>query len=555
MLQCNHGATSLVTALCEVLVMVLLARLRIRSRLLLLLLFSVLALVGLGAFSSLTIQTEANRATAFIDGEFESVRVLSDVRAAIGNARRFEKDVLLTMGDEQETERYAALWSAEVAKIRLALDQSAALASPDEVALLARLRTGIDGYAAGFKALLVQLDRGELHDPWAANAAMLPMKAVMEQADTALAHLADSISGRASDRRAALAVTAGQAPWLVVLATAAVSVVATLLVLAIVRSILKPIRDLQTTAGAWGNGDLTVGVDDAGEDEIADVKRDLGKMHCSLTSLVEQVRSGVEVVSCNTAEIASANDDLSSRTERAAISLQKTAASIHQLSAAVSHTADSARAAVGTSAAAMQVAVRGGEVVAKVVATMQDIHTSSKKIADIIQVIDGIAFQTNILALNAAVEAARAGEQGRGFAVVATEVRNLAGRSAEAAREIKSIIGHSVDQVAQGSALVRDAGETMRDIVASVGQVSAVIENIRLAANDQHEGIHLISNAMGSIDQATQQNAAMVEESAAGAWSLAQETQHLRIALAVFKLENGVEVSHGNMPLALANYA
>jgi methyl-accepting chemotaxis protein len=381
------------------------------------------------------------------------------------------------------------------------------------------------------------------------------MKEDIRKADQALAELASSISGRADARRAALAVTAGQAPWLIVLATAVVSVVATLLVLAIVRSILLPIRELQSTADAWGNGDLSVGVDASGTDEIAQVKRDLGKMHASLTGLVQQVRSGVEVVSSNTSEIASANGDLSERTERAAIALQKTAASMGQLSVAVSHTADSARDAVGTSAAAMRVATRGGAVVQQVVVTMQDIHASSQKIADIIQVIDGIAFQTNILALNAAVEAARAGDQGRGFAVVASEVRSLAGRSADAAREIKAIIGASVTKVAEGSALVQDAGQTMRDIVASVGQVAEVIENIRLAANAQHQGIGEISAAMGSIDQATQQNAAMVEESAAGAWSLAQETQHLRSALAVFKLDAMAQTPKPNVPLALINYA
>ena len=535
--------------------MAMLARLRIRSRLFLLLVFSVLALVVLGAFSSLTIRAEAHRATDFIDGEFASVRVLGEVRAAIGNARRYEKDIFLTMGDEKETEHYTVLWKGEVRHVHTAIAQSVALASPAELILLEEMRIGIGRYAAGFTGLLGKLERGELNDPWAANTAMAPLKEDIRKADKALDDLSASIASRASARRAALAVTAGEAPWLVVLATAAVSVLATVLVLAIVSSILKPIQDLQTTAGAWGQGDLTAQVDGRGIDEIADVKRDLGKMHHSLTHLVEQVRSGVEVVSNNTEEIASANGHLSERTERAAVSLQKTAASIHQLSAAVKHTAESAQEAVGTSAAAMRVAARGGAVVAQVVSTMQEIHASSRKIEDIIQVIDGIAFQTNILALNAAVEAARAGEQGRGFAVVASEVRSLAGRSADAAREIKALIGASVNKVAQGTTLVQDAGQTMRDIVASVGQVAVVIEDIRLAANEQHDGIGRISAAMGAIDHATQQNAAMVEESAAGAWSLAQETHHLRGALAVFKLDKFVENSPRNMPLALANYA
>jgi methyl-accepting chemotaxis protein len=242
------------------------------------------------------------------------------------------------------------------------------------------------------------------------------------------------------------------------------------------------------------------------------------------------------VVGNNSEEIALANSDLSERTEQAAVSLQKTAASISQLSRAVKHTADSASLAVLTANAAREVASKGGEVVNKVTNTMGDIHVSSQKIADIISVIDGIAFQTNILALNAAVEAARAGEQGRGFAVVASEVRSLAGRSAQAAREIKTIIEYSVGTVAQGAELVADAGRTMREIVQSVGEVTLAIEAIRHAANEQHEGIALISQAMVGIDQATQQNAAMVEESAAGALSLRAQTHHLRLALQSFKL-------------------
>lgn len=535
--------------------MTLLANLRIRSRLMLLLVFSVVALVGLGAFASLTIKREADRATAFIDGEFESVRAVSDVRFAIGNARRYEKDVFLNMGDEAQTERYTGLWNGEIVAIRKAIAHAQDLAHPAEAARLQDMLTGIDGYAKGFKDILGHLERGELNDPWAANKAMEPLKAYIDQTDKALVEVSDTISTRANARRSALAITAGQAPWLVVAATALVSVMATLLVLAIVRSILVPIRDLQVTADAWGLGDLSVGVHSSGKDELADVKRDLGRMHQSLTHLVAQVRSGVEVVNSNTSEIASANNDLSERTESAAIALQKTTSSIDRLSLAVKHTADSATQAVGTAANATQVAVRGGDVVARVVDTMHAINTSSQKIADIIGVIDSIAFQTNILALNAAVEAARAGEQGRGFAVVASEVRSLAGRSADAAREIKSIIDASVDQVREGSVLVESAGQTMQEIVRSVGQVSAVIDQIRVAAQEQHEGIGLISAAMGGIDQATQQNAAMVEESAAGAMSLAEEVKHLRGAVSVFKLHHGEAGVGLAKPVALVGYA
>jgi methyl-accepting chemotaxis protein len=224
------------------------------------------------------------------------------------------------------------------------------------------------------------------------------------------------------------------------------------------------------------------------------------------------------------------------RTEQAAISLQKTSASVDQLSLAVKLTTVSAGQAVNQSQQAVAVAVDGGRIVGSVVHTMQAIHQSSQKITEIIGVIEGIAFQTNILALNAAVEAARAGEQGRGFAVVASEVRSLAGRSSNAAREIKSIIGASVQRIAEGTVQVEHAGRTMTDIVSSVQGVSRIIEEIRAAANEQFEGIHLISLAMDGIDHATQQNAAMVEESASGTRSLADEVSRLRSALTAFKL-------------------
>jgi methyl-accepting chemotaxis protein len=501
----------------------------IRTRLLILLVLSVTALVALGLFSAWTIQVGAGQAAGFIDVEFESVRALSAVRSSVGNARRYEKDLFLNMGDEKETDRYTQLWGTELENIQAAMAEARRVAQPAELVFLDTMQHSVDNYALGLKRIIGQLARGELNDPWAANAAMNPIKGDIRQTDVSLAELSESVRQRATLQREAFARTAARAPWIVIVATVVVSVLASVLVLAIVKSILGPIRSLQTTATAWGHGDLTARMDVNGADEMAAAKRDLALMHHALVQLVGQVHKGVDVVGSNSDEIALANSDLSERTEQAAVSLQKTSASIAQLSYAVKHTADSASQAVVTANAAREVA-------SKVTSTMGNIHLSSKKIADIISVIDGIAFQTNILALNAAVEAARAGEQGRGFAVVASEVRSLAGRSAQAAREIKTIIEHSVVTVEQGTALVADAGRTMRDIVQSVGEVTLVIEAIRQAANEQHEGIALIGEAMVGIDQATQQNAAMVEESAAGAMSLREQTHHLRQALQGFKL-------------------
>ena len=262
----------------------------------------------------------------------------------------------------------------------------------------------------------------------------------------------------------------------------------------------------------------------------------LVQMRLALSEVVGQVRSGSESIATASAQIAQGNQDLSQRTEEQASALEETAASMEELSSTVKQNADNARQANQLALSASGVAVKGGEVVGQVVDTMKGINDSSKKIADIISVIDGIAFQTNILALNAAVEAARAGEQGRGFAVVASEVRNLAGRSAEAAKEIKSLITASVERVEQGTTLVDQAGVTMSEVVASIKRVTDIMGEISAASSEQSAGVAQVGEAVSQMDQATQQNAALVEESAAAAESLKGQAQQLVQAVAVFKL-------------------
>jgi methyl-accepting chemotaxis protein-1 (serine sensor receptor) len=264
----------------------------------------------------------------------------------------------------------------------------------------------------------------------------------------------------------------------------------------------------------------------------------LKTMQESLVGVVGNVRQNSESVATASAQIAQGNSDLSSRTEQQASALEETAASMEQLSATVKQNADNAHQARQLALGASAVAVRGGEEVGQVVATMKDINTSSNRIADIISVIDGIAFQTNILALNAAVEAARAGEQGRGFAVVASEVRSLAGRSAEAAREIKSLITASVERVEQGTALVDRAGHTMTEVVASIQRVTDIVGQISSASAEQSAGVAQVGEAIGQLDQATQQNAALVEQSAAAAESLRQQARQLVEAVAAFQLRD-----------------
>ena len=302
------------------------------------------------------------------------------------------------------------------------------------------------------------------------------------------------------------------------------------------RSILVPIRNATQHAKHIAEGDLTGQIYSTGKDEAADMLQALQGMQASLIKTVTQVRLGSQSVATASAEIAQGNHDLSARTEQQASALEQTSASMEQLGATVKQNSDGARQANQLAVSASTVAVQGGAVVAQVVDTMQGINESSRKIADIISVIDGIAFQTNILALNAAVEAARAGEQGRGFAVVASEVRSLAGRSAEAAREIKSLIGASVERVEQGSTQVEKARETMQEVVDSIKRVTNIMGEISSASQEQSSGVAQVGEAVTSLDQTTQQNAALVEEMAAAASSLKSQSQDLVHAVAVFKI-------------------
>jgi methyl-accepting chemotaxis protein len=321
-----------------------------------------------------------------------------------------------------------------------------------------------------------------------------------------------------------------------VLALAAVAISVAVAVLA-TRSITVPLNRAVSVAQRVARGDLSSAISTHSTDETGQLMLALSDMNLSLQAIVGQVREGTVSIESASAEIASGNLDLSSRTEEQAASLQQTAASMTQLTHMVRDNADHAHKASDLARSASQVAAEGGEVVSKVVSTMGAIDASSRKIVDIISVIDGIAFQTNILALNAAVEAARAGEQGRGFAVVAGEVRTLAQRSANAAREIKNLISESVEKVAHGGQLVQEAGDTMHKVVASVQQVNDIIGDITQASQAQRQGIENVSETLPQMDAVTQQNAALVEEAAAAAESMRHQAQLLAHTVSVFKLE------------------
>jgi methyl-accepting chemotaxis protein len=338
----------------------------------------------------------------------------------------------------------------------------------------------------------------------------------------------------------------GRAQAISYAAMAGVVLLSLWLVVTLSRSIIRPLNQTVDMARNIAEGDLSQHIESDRQDEFGMLMRVVDGMNTRLHDLVAQVLKGSASLAHASAEIAQGNQDLSARTEHQASALEQTAASMEELSAQVRHNADTANQANRLAQDASSVAARGGAAVAQVVETMKGINTSSRRIADIIQVIDGIAFQTNILALNAAVEAARAGEQGRGFAVVASEVRSLAGRSADAAREIKSLINASVQQVEQGSQLVDQAGHTMSEVVGSIGRVTLLMGEISTASVEQSLGVAQVGEAVHQMDQVTQQNAALVEQMAAAAAGLKAQAQELVQTVAVFKLSDNPERLSGS---------
>ncbi|HIE1299001.1 TPA: methyl-accepting chemotaxis protein, partial [Burkholderia contaminans] len=301
-------------------------------------------------------------------------------------------------------------------------------------------------------------------------------------------------------------------------------------------AITQPVNRLLSHFRRLSDGDLTSEVHWSSRDEMAELVKGVTGMQRSLADTVRQVSQGSEAISTATHQIAAGNTDLSQRTEEQASALQQTAASMEQLTATVKQNADNAMEAQACADTASEIATRGATVVGEVIGTMNEIDQSSQKVADIIGTIEGIAFQTNILALNAAVEAARAGEQGRGFAVVAGEVRTLAQRSASAAKEIRTLIGESVERVATGSRLVGTAGATMQDIQQAIGRVTGIMTEIAAASNEQRDGIEQVNRAVSQMDQVSQQNAALVEQAAAAAASLEEQADGLRRAVGAFRV-------------------
>lgn len=462
---------------------------------------------------------------------------VTDIQSTLGvtHARAFRLLTLVSALDEATFKRDLAALDSQIVAIDASL--GAVAKAPGLPERLRPLLVEASRHAAAYKKqVLGAVDLATVD----ANTGVAAMQAAEDSFQALAAELRKLVDGIGAEDQAAAERQLSQS-WTLSLVMGGLSLlVAAVGMVALLRSqrrIVKEIRDAVELAESVAEGNLTHTPHAEGNDEVADLLRTMGSMCERLRGSLQQVRTAADSIRVASGEIAAGNQDLSARTEQTASNLQQTASSMHQLMGIVQQTAQGASGATQLASSAVGVAQQGGRAVQDVVDTMTQIADSSKRIGDIIGVIDGIAFQTNILALNAAVEAARAGEQGRGFAVVAGEVRALAGRSAEAAREIKSLIGASVERVESGGRQVQAAGATMGDIVGSVGRVASMIEDISRGASAQSEGLIGVNAAITGLDQVTQQNAALVEQGAAAADSLRQQAEVLASVVAGFKVQ------------------
>ena len=509
----------------------------IRARLYALAALAIITMLVIGGDGLLSLVRAKENLSHYVDNDVESLTQLASVRAGVGNLRRFEKDTLINLADAKMVEKYRADWSDTYDKVLKGLSAIEKLdISPDIKAIPGEMLKSLQEYRTGYLGIAERVTKGEFADTAAANKAMEPLKAPVRAMDTSLADMTSKIDQHSAEQVVRLAETNRTVQFdLSLVMLAGVLAIGTYTFFNI-RSILTPLQFAVESSERIAGHDLSEPIVVEGADETSALMRGVKTMQSELADVVSGVRRATDSIATASAEVAAGSQDLSMRTEQAASNLEKTASAMEQLTASVTHNAESARQANTLAQDAAQVANRGGSVVGEVVDTMKKISASSTKISDIISVIDGIAFQTNILALNAAVEAARAGEQGRGFAVVASEVRSLAGRSAEAAKEIKKLITVSGENVESGALLVQRAGDTMQEIVSAIERVSGIVGEISTATSEQSSGISEVGQAISKLDEMTQQNAALVEQSAAAAQSLQQQADDLARSVSVFKL-------------------
>ena len=504
-----------------------------------LILLLIVGSVGLFGMQSMRGQTQE-----FLEKSTARGNLISDLTNTMGKLRVHEKDMIINYEKPEVVKDRHGKWDAARKKASDELTELGKLSAPDDQDAIKKLQTALETYAAKAANVVNQLESGAYDHAAVADRLLQPAKDQVVEAEKQLDELSKRLEAQSEAMRKGIESTQGGVLTTFVLVLVFAAVIVVPLTLLNMQTICAPLAEAEALAAAIAEGDLSRTMKPVeGVDEASKLMRSLHRMQEALQAMVGQLRTAADSIRTASVEIASGNQDLSSRTEQTASNLQEAASSLVQLTGTVKQTADSARTANQLASSASGAAAKGGDVVSQVVSTMDEINTSSKRISDIIGTIDGIAFQTNILALNAAVEAARAGEQGRGFAVVAGEVRSLAQRSAEAAREIKTLIGASVERVETGSRLVQEAGTTMSDIVASVQRVTDIIGEITAASSEQSDGISQVNQGVSNLDQMTQQNAALVEQSAAAAESLKDQAERLGSVVDRFRVDGNAATS------------
>ena len=483
----------------------------------------------------------------FMNSSFQEVGYLAQLHSEMGAIRQYEKDMIIGYEKPEAVKAAHTQWLESQEKAKKVANQFLQGEEDVDNAVVRDIIKRLDSYKEAFAHVARQLEAGGYDTATIAN--RMSGKAVAEfaEADKLMKQLDEVLRAEVQKSVAEQQGVSNQTKWLFALAVLITVVVVVPLTLLNLHSICKPLDQAQRLAKAIAGGDLSQSIRTEGRDEVADLLRALDEMQRGLGTLVAQVRDASGNIATASQEIATGNQDLSHRTEQTASNAQAAVSSLSEITATVQQTASSSQMANQLAASASTTATRGGSVVAQAVSSMHEISASSRKIGDIIGLIDSIAFQTNILALNAAVEAARAGEQGRGFAVVASEVRSLAKRSAAAASDIKVLIQSSVTAVDGGVRHVEDAGTAMKDIVSSVQRVGDIIGEITAAASEQSAGIGQVNQSVAEIDRMTQQNAALVEESAAAAESLREQAARLSQVVQQFRLADSMGFAgHGN---------
>ena len=532
-----------------------LGRLSIRARLYFGTIFSLVLLVIIGAMGFIALDRTRGTLEVLFSQRVQTLTDMSDLRTALGDLRRAEKDIIINFNNTVEVAALRESWGKTLAALRKSLADVRQVQAGDAafVAAIDKSLDEIKQYEAGIVPIFDQIERAQI-DGAGGGAYADRLKTHMEATDQLFSRLATSAREQMQEARQGVDALAATMSGLIGVALVLALAVLIPLTYLSVRSITRSLAQARDLAERIAGGDLSRDTQALNHDEVGQLVTAMGRMQQSLRGLVRQVQDAAGNISTASSEIATGNHDLSQRTEQTAANLEEAASSMEMLTSTVQQSAQASRQASDFASSAAEVAARGGAVVSQVVSTMDQITTSSRKIADITGVIDSIAFQTNILALNAAVEAARAGEQGRGFAVVASEVRSLAQRSAGAAKEIKELIGSSVERVEDGSRLVSQAGQTMTEIVGSVRRVSGIIHEITASAAEQSDNIGHISQSVTQLDQKTQQNAALVEQSTAASESLREQALQLTRAVSQFKLHDGAAASAqpGGLPAAAA---